>query len=69
MSPVTPKPLTPQDLSAAAKIARLDLSASRAEIVAPALEGILAAFDALDAVDVGEVAPTNAFDPRWRPQS
>lgn len=69
MSTVPAKTLTPQDLSAAAKIARFDLTPERAEIVAPALEAMLEAFDALDAVEVGELAPTNAFDPRWREQS
>ena len=54
------------DLPALAKAARLDLSAERQEVVAPALDGILQLFDALDAVDLGETPPTNSFDARWR---
>lgn len=60
------KTLTPEDILAAAKLARLGLSAARASVVAPALEGMLRSFDALDAVDLGETAPTNSFDARWR---
>lgn len=66
MSDDSPKPLGPDDLLAAARIARLPLSAERAGVVAPALEGVLQSFDALDAVDLGETSPTNSFDPRWR---
>ena len=39
---------------------------ARREAVAPALDGILQLFDALDAVDLGETPPTNSFDARWR---
>ncbi len=66
MADDSPKPLTPDSAIAAAGIARLDLVPERAAVVAPALDGMLAAFDLLDAVDIGETPPTNSFDPRWR---
>ncbi len=58
--------ISPGDLAALTKAARIELSEGRAETIAPALDGILQLFDALDAVDVGETPPTNAFDARWR---
>ena len=48
------------------KAARLELSAERQAAVAPAFDGILQLFDALDAVELGETPPTNSFDARWR---
>lgn len=54
------------DISMLAKAARLELKAERHGVVAPALDGVLRLFDALDAVDLGETPPTNAFDARWR---
>lgn len=66
MSDDSPSSLSQEDLLAAAKLARLNLSAERAAVVAPALDGILQSFDLLDEVDVGETPPTNSFDPRWR---
>lgn len=66
MTNETPPPVDAGDMKALAKPARLALVAGRPEIVAGALTGMLASFDALDAVDVGETAPTNSFDPRWR---
>ena len=54
------------DLSVLAKAARLDLESNRHGIVAPALEGVLQLFDALDRVELGETPPTNSFDARWR---
>lgn len=58
--------VTSEDLHALAKVARIELAAGRHEIVAPALSGVLALFDALDAVELGETPPTNAYDARWR---
>ncbi|MEM8752468.1 MAG: Asp-tRNA(Asn)/Glu-tRNA(Gln) amidotransferase subunit GatC [Pseudomonadota bacterium] len=58
--------LTSADVLAAARLARLNLGDDRADVVAPALDGILQSFDLLDAVDLGETPPTNSFDPRWR---
>ena len=66
MSESETKSVTSNDLSALAKTARLDLTEERREAVAPALDGILQLFDALDAVDLGETPPTNSFDARWR---
>ena len=66
MTNETPPPIGPDDIPALAKAARLSLAPGRAEIVAGALSGMLTNFDLLDAVDVGETAPTNSFDPRWR---
>ncbi len=60
------QPTTVADMDALTKAARLELAPDRAEVVAPALDGVLALFDALDAVDLGETPPTNSFDPRWR---
>ena len=54
------------DLAALTKVARIELAQDRAEAVAPAFDGILQLFDALDAVDLGETPPTNSFDARWR---
>lgn len=54
------------DLSVLAKAARLELKTDRHGVVAPALEGVLQLFDALDKVDLGETLPTNSFDARWR---
>lgn len=59
-------PLTGAELEALAKVARLDLGPDRHAITGPAFDGILQLFDALDAVEVGETPPTNAFDARWR---
>jgi len=66
MSDTEAKSIGSGDVSALAKAARLDLPEARREAVAPALDGILQLFDALDAVDVGETPPTNSFDARWR---
>lgn len=66
MADDSPSPLSPEQVLAAAGIARIGLTPERAAIVAPALDGMLMAFDALDAVDIGETPPTNSFDPRWR---
>lgn len=54
------------DLSVLAKAARLELKPDRHGIIAPALEGVLHLFDALDQVELGETPPSNSFDPRWR---
>ena len=66
MTNETPPPIGPDDMKALSKPARLSLAPGRPEIVAGALTGMLESFDLLDAVDVGETAPTNSFDPRWR---
>lgn len=58
--------IDPDDLKALSKAARLDLAPGRAEVVTPALDGVLQLFDALDSVDLGETPPTNSFDARWR---
>ncbi len=49
----------------AARVARLNLSADRLEVVGPALEGIYALIDTLDAFPLGETPPATAFDARW----
>jgi hypothetical protein len=49
----------------ACQIARLELSAERRAVVGPALEGVYALIDTLDAVELGESAPATAFDARW----
>ncbi len=54
------------DLSVLAKAARLELKPDRHGVVAPALDGVLRLFDALDKVELGETPPTNSFDARWR---
>ena len=59
-------PLTADDIVVLAKAARLTLRDGRADLVAPALDGVMQSFDLLDEVDLGETPPTNAFDPRWR---
>ena len=48
----------------AARVARLNLSADRLEIIGPALEGIYALIDTLDAFPLGEIPPATAFDAR-----
>ena len=68
MSDSTSSPMSQEELQALSKTARLDLSPARAEVVAPAFDGILQLFDALDSVDLGETPPTNSFDARWRRQ-
>lgn len=60
------RPIEAAELSVLAKAARLELKTDRHDIVAPALEGVLQLFDALDRVDLGETPPTNSFDARWR---
>jgi Asp-tRNA(Asn)/Glu-tRNA(Gln) amidotransferase C subunit len=57
---------SPADIAALAKAARLPLTEARREAIAPVFSGVLASFDTLDAVDLGETPPTNSFDPRWR---
>lgn len=57
--------LGPDDLEPLARAARLPLPAERRKVVAPGLDATLKAFDAMDAIDLGETA-MNAFDPRWR---
>jgi Asp-tRNA(Asn)/Glu-tRNA(Gln) amidotransferase C subunit len=54
------------DLIALTNVARIRFKDGRSEAVAPAFDGVLQLFDALDAVDVGETPPANAFDARWR---
>ncbi|MEL7462872.1 MAG: hypothetical protein AAFN79_02325 [Pseudomonadota bacterium] len=59
-------PLSPDEILVLAKAARLTLRSSRAELLTPALNDVMANFDMLDEVDLAETPPTNAFDPRWR---
>lgn len=66
MSDSIPTEIEPDDLKALSKAARFDLAPRRAGAVAPALDGVLQLFDALDSVDLGETPPTNSFDARWR---
>ena len=56
---------TSDQLMYAARVARLNLPADRLEIVGPALEGIYALIDTLDAFPLGETPPATAFDARW----
>lgn len=58
-------PLTGAMVRQAAAMARYDLSEARAAELAPHLQGMLQALDGLDAVDLGETPPANAFDARW----
>ena len=58
--------MTADDIVVLARAARLTLGDGRADMVAPALNGVMQSFDLLDEVDLGETSPTNAFDPRWR---
>ena len=60
------RPIEAADLSVLARAARLELADDRREAIAPALQGALALFDALDRVELGETPPVNAFDARWR---
>ena len=66
MSDSVSKQIEPGDLPVLTKAARLDLAPERQTVVAPALDGVLQLFDALDSVDLGETPPTNSFDARWR---
>lgn len=63
---MTRKPLDAAELATLAAFAKLDLSPERRAALGPALDGMLASFDALDEVDLGETPPTNSFDARWR---
>ena len=56
---------TNDQLMYAARAARLNLSADRLEVIGPALEGIYALIDTLDAFSLGETPPATAFDARW----
>ena len=56
---------TSDQLMYAARAARLNLSPDRLEVVGPALEGIYALIDTLDAFSLGETPPATAFDARW----
>lgn len=58
--------MTPEEIATLAKAARLPLAAARRRPVADAVSMVLGQLDALDAVDLGETPPTNAFDARWR---
>lgn len=58
--------VSPDDMPALTKVARLELANDRPAVVAPALDGTLTLLDLLDAVDIGETPPTNSFDARWR---
>lgn len=60
------KPLEDAELVMLAGLVKLDISPERRAALGPALDGVLAQFDVLDEVDVGETPPTNSFDPRWR---
>lgn len=66
MSKPDPKQINAEDIAVLARVSRLDLPEKRHEKVALSLDGVLQLFDALDAVNVGETPPTNAFDARWR---
>ena len=59
-------PMDDSTLQALAGIAALDLSPDRRAVVAPALEGMLAQFDTMLALDVGETPPAHSFDARWK---
>lgn len=63
---MTRSELDPDAVAMLAQVAQLDLPPERREILAPALGAILAQFDALYEVEIGETPPTNSFDPRWR---
>ncbi len=45
--------------------AGLELPTERREPLLSMFNGVLAMFDALDAVDIGETPTVHAFDPRW----
>jgi Asp-tRNA(Asn)/Glu-tRNA(Gln) amidotransferase C subunit len=46
--------------------ARLQLTPERKAAAKPALDLVLGLMDSLDVVDVGEVPPATAYDPRWK---
>ncbi|MBP2366875.1 hypothetical protein [Pseudonocardia parietis] len=45
--------------------ARLELTPERKAAMRPALDLLVGLMDSLDTVDVGEIPPAAAFDPRW----
>lgn len=45
--------------------ARLDLTSERREVVVGALGLVYGLVDGLDALDLADVPPATAFDPRW----
>lgn len=63
---MTRSELDPDAIGTLAQVAQLNLPPERCEILAPALGAILAQFDVLYEVEIGETPPTNSFDPRWR---
>jgi hypothetical protein len=60
------KPLDPAAVATLAAVAQLTVPEARIAGLAAGLDANFAAFDRLDAVDVGETPPTNSFDARWR---
>jgi Asp-tRNA(Asn)/Glu-tRNA(Gln) amidotransferase C subunit len=56
---------TSDQLMYVARAARLNLSADHLEVIVPALEGIYALINTLDAFPLGETPPATAFDARW----
>lgn len=66
MTDATADAVSAEDMEVLKKVARLNMPTDRNAVTAPAYDGLLQLFDALDAVEIGETPPTNAFDPRWR---
>lgn len=52
-------------LEHAARVARLDLTTERRQVVGPAIEQVYALIDILDGVELGDTPPATAFDARW----
>lgn len=60
-----PRTFSGEALTHAARTARLELAADRAELVGRTAEGIYALIDQLDGAPLGETPPATAFDARW----
>ena len=58
-------PITPAVVRDAARLARYEIDEERANALTGAVQRMLQSLDSLDAVDLGETVPANAFDPRW----
>jgi hypothetical protein len=58
-------PVDSQRLETAARLAGLELTSDRAQELLPAMSGVFAMLDALDAPGLGETAPAAAFQAQW----
>lgn len=53
-------------LSAVSKLADLDLSAERLAALTPQMQGYMALFGMLDALDYSDLEPVTVFSAEWR---